>query len=504
MLIHISYEIIISIIVYLILMLIIGWYGYKKTASHSDYTLGGRGLTPGVAALSAGASDMSGWLMLALPGSMYITGLGAGWLALGLIIGAYLNWLFLAPRLRTYTETANDSITIPAFLENRFFDGSKLLRIISGLIIILFFTVYVSSGMVSGGVVFESVLGIDYHTSLLIVASVTIVYTLFGGFLAVSWTDVVQGSVMMLALLFVPTFALAEVGGLTASFDEIRSIDPNLLDIFRGVSVIGIIGSLAWGLGYFGQPHIIVRFMAMRTASDAKPARRIGMTWMILSIVGAMFTGLIGRAYLNGEGIFLDPDVGSQHETVFVVLGEMLFHPYVIGFIFSAILAAVMSTISSQLLVTSSSLTEDLYKTFLKRKPGDKELVFLGRGAVLVVALIALALSWNPDSSILELVSYAWAGFGAAFGPVMLLSLYWRGMTKWGAFAGMLTGAVVVIVWANTNLYQWFGMDERVYELLPGFIIASLAIFIVSKVTSNDKRVAGGFTDFKKKLKENK
>ncbi|MFB4211643.1 sodium/proline symporter PutP [Shouchella sp. JSM 1781072] len=499
-----STQIIAAIIIYLLIMVMIGWYGYKKTASHSDYTLGGRGLSPTVAALSAGASDMSGWLMLALPGSMYLTGLGAGWLALGLIIGAYLNWVFLAPRLRTYTETANDSITIPSFLENRFIDSTKLLRILSGIIIIFFFTIYVSSGMVSGGRVFDSLLGIDYHTSLLIVAGVTILYTLFGGFLAVSWTDVVQGGVMMLALLIVPIFALAEVGGVSSSFDQIRSIDPQLLDIFRGVTVITIIGSLAWGLGYFGQPHIIVRFMALRTAKEAKPARRIGMAWMIISIIGAMFTGLVGRAYLSNEGVFLNPDNDSQHETVFVVLGEMLFHPFVIGIIFSAILAAVMSTISSQLLVTSSSLTEDLYKTFLKRKPGDRELVFLGRAAVLVVALIALALSWNPDSSILELVSYAWAGFGAAFGPVMLISLYWKGMTRWGALAGMLSGAIVVIVWANTSLYQVFGMNERVYELLPGFIVATIMIFVVSKLTKNDERVALGFKEFKKQLQANK
>ncbi|WYQ42247.1 sodium/proline symporter PutP [Bacillus sp. FSL W7-1321] len=498
----IRYEIIVSVIIYLLIMLVIGYYGYKKTVSHSDYTLGGRGLSPTVAALSAGASDMSGWLMLALPGSMYLTGIGAGWLAFGLILGAYLNWVFLAPRLRTYTETANDSITIPAFLENRFNDTSKLLRMLSSLIIIGFFTLYVSSGMVSGGVVFESVLGIEYRTGLMIVAGVTIAYTLFGGFLAVSWTDVVQGGVMMLALLLVPAFALAEVGGVSSTFTQIRDIDPLLMDIFRGVSVIGIIGSLAWGLGYFGQPHIIVRFMALRTAKEAKPARRIGMTWMILSIVGAMFTGLVGRAYLTGEEVFLETAEAS--ETVFVVMGDMLFHPYVIGFIFSAILAAVMSTISSQLLVTSSSLTEDIYKTFLKRKPSDREMVMLGRGAVLVVSLVALALSWQQNSTILELVSYAWAGFGAAFGPVMLIALYWKGMTKWGALAGMGAGALVVVIWANTNLYAFLGMDERVYELLPGFIVAALVIYVVSKLTTNPKQVQEGFDVFKQRLDETK
>lgn len=307
---------------------------------------------------------------------------------------------------------------------------------------------------------------------------------------------------MMLALLLVPAFALAEVGGVSSTFTQIRDIDPFLMDIFRGVSVIGIIGSLAWGLGYFGQPHIIVRFMALRTAKEAKPARRIGMTWMGLSIVGAMFTGLVGRAYLTGEGVFLETAEAS--ETVFVVMGDMLFHPYVIGFIFSAILAAVMSTISSQLLVTSSSLTEDIYKTFLKREPSDREMVMLGRGAVLVVSLVALALSWQQNSTILELVSYAWAGFGAAFGPVMLISLYWKGMTKWGALAGMGAGALVVVIWANTNLYALLGMNERVYELLPGFIVAALVIYVVSKLTTNPKQVQEGFDVFKQRLDETK
>ncbi len=476
-------------------MLFIGWYGYKKTATHSDYMLGGRELSPTVAALSAGASDMSGWLMLALPGEMYGSGLSAGWLALGLTLGAYLNWLFLAPRLRTYTETAKNSITIPTFLENRFYDRTKLLRFFSSIIILVFFTLYVSAGMVSGGVVFQSVLGMDYTTGLWVIAGVTIAYTLFGGFLAVSWTDVVQGTIMMVALIFVPIIAFTDVGGATNAFDQIRDIDPLLLDVFRGTTVIGIIGMLAWGLGYFGQPHIIVRFMAIKSAKETKSARRIGIGWMILSIIGAMLTGLVGRAYFSSQGVALD-----DPETVFVELGNILFHPFITGFIFSAILAAVMSTISSQLLVTSSSLTEDIYKTVLKRAPSEKELVFIGRLAVLIIAIIALLGAWNQNDTILELVSYAWAGFGAAFGPVILISVYWKGITKWGALAGMIVGASVVIVWSNTNLYAVFGMPERIYELVPGFLLSVIAIVVVSLLTKKDPNVEEGFRAFEKKL----
>ncbi|WZY01886.1 sodium/proline symporter PutP [Bacillus sp. FSL W7-1360] len=486
----------ISFILYLLLMLWIGWYGYKKTVNHADYALGGRALSPATAALSAGASDMSGWLMLGLPGSMYWMGLSAGWMAVGLMIGAYLNWLYLAPRLRTFTEVANNSITIPSFLENRFADRAKMLRMMSGVIIILFFTMYVSATMVAGGTVFTTILDVNYHTGLWIVAGVTIFYTFFGGFLAVSWTDVVQGAIMLLALVLVPIVLILNLNGPTETITAMQTLDPKLLDIWRGTSVVGVISLLAWGLGYFGQPHIIVRFMAMRTAKDAKPGRRIGMTWMIISMIGAMISGLLGHVYLSSRGISFDSK--EEAERVFVLLGDILFHPLITGFIFCAIIAAVMSTISSQLLVTSSSLTEDLYKVLRQRTPSEKELVYIGRAAVVAVAVVALLFAWEQNKTILDLVGHAWAGFGAAFGPLMLLSLYWKRMTKWGALAGMVVGAVTVIAWV------FAGLDKQLYEIVPGFIASSVAIYIVSLCTKKDETVTEGFHTFLRVFKEEK
>src|SRR5699024_6598604 len=287
----------IAIIIYMIGMLVIGWYAYKRISNLNDYMLGGRSLGPAVTALSAGAADMSGWLLMGLPGAIYVSGLGEVWLALGLTIGAYLNWIFVAPRLRTYTQVSNDSITIPSYLDNRLKDNSKIIRIASGIIILVFFTFYVSSGMVAGGVFFESSFGLNYHTGLLIVSAVVIAYTLFGGFLAVSYTDFVQGLIMFLALILVPTFAIFLTGGVSDTVDTIKTVDPGLLSLFAGTTTAGIISSLAWGLGYFGQPHIIVRFMAIKSIKETKQARRIGIGWMILSLVGAILVALIGVAY---------------------------------------------------------------------------------------------------------------------------------------------------------------------------------------------------------------
>ncbi|WP_102347577.1 sodium/proline symporter PutP [Bacillus sp. Marseille-P3661] len=465
-------QLIVSVSVYMIGMLLIGYYAYKRTYNLSDYMLGGRGLGPAVTALSAGASDMSGWLLLGLPGAMYSTGLSAAWIAIGLTIGAWANWLWVAPRLRTYTEIANNSITIPGFLENRFEDHSKILRLISGLVILVFFTFYVSSGMVSGGVLFQSTFGLEYRTGLFVITAVVVAYTLFGGFLAVSWTDFVQGLIMFLALVLVPLVTILHIGGFDNSFTEIRSVDPALLDIFTGTNFIGIVSLFAWGLGYFGQPHIIVRFMAISSVKEVKKARRIGMGWMIFSTGGAMLTGLFGISYYSANNLVLD-----DPETIFIMLGEILFHPIITGFLISAILAAVMSTIASQLLVTSSSLTEDLYKTFFRRKASDRELVLIGRLSVLIVSIIALCLAWTKNDTILDLVGYAWAGFGSSFGPVILLSLYWKRMTKWGALAGMLVGASTVIIWSNA------GLSDVLYEMIPGFTASLVAVFVVSLLT---------------------
>lgn len=478
-------QLIFSITVYMIGMLVIGYFAYKRTTDLTDYMLGGRGLGPAVTALSAGAADMSGWLLMGLPGAMYAQGLSASWIAIGLTLGAWANWLYVAPRLRTYSEVTN-SITIPAFLENRFGDGSNVLRLTSGIVILVFFTFYVSAGVVSGGVMFENTFNMDYHTGVWIVSGVTVAYTLFGGFLAVSWTDFVQGLIMFIALILVPAVTLMHTGGMGESFETIRSVDPALFDMLKGTSFIGIVSLFAWGLGYFGQPHIIVRFMAISSVKEIKNARRIGMGWMIFSIVGAMFTGLIGISYYSQKGLNL-----ADPETVFIQLGGILFHPIITGFLLAAILAAIMSTISSQLLVTASSLTEDMYKTFFRRSASDKELVMIGRLSVLAVSIIAIVLAWSKNGTILSLVGYAWAGFGASFGPVILLSLYWKRMTKWGALAGMIAGAATVIIWTQ------FPSLKDLYEMIPGFAASLIAIIVVSMLTPQpDTKIQSQFDKY--------
>ncbi|MGB3260235.1 sodium/proline symporter PutP [Paenisporosarcina sp.] len=464
----------IAIIIYMAAMLYIGYYSYKKTANLTDYMLGGRSLGPAVTALSAGAADMSGWLLMGLPGAIYATGLVEAWIAIGLTVGAYLNWLLVAPRLRVYSQVSNDSITIPSFLENRLKDTSRLLRVVSGIIILVFFTFYVSSGMVAGGVFFDESFGLDYHTGLLIVSAVVIAYTLFGGFLAVSYTDVVQGLIMFLALILVPVIGLFLVGGFGGAAESIRSVDPARLSLVEGATALGVLSSIAWGLGYFGQPHIIVRFMAISSVKETKQARRIGIGWMALSLLGAIATGLIGIAYYqqNAGETLGDP------EAVFIALGQVIFHPFIAGIMLAAVLAAVMSTISSQLIVTSSALIEDLYKAVIKKDGSDKHFVLLGRLAVLFVSVVAMFIAWEQSTTILDLVAYAWAGFGAAFGPVILLSLFWRKLTTWGALAGMVVGATTVVIWGNNET-----LKGLIYEIVPGFILCLIVAVIVSLIT---------------------
>ena len=474
----------ISLALYFIVMLGIGIYAYRKSTSDvSGFMLGGRSLGPGVTALSAGASDMSGWMLMGVPGLMFAVGLSSAWISFGLILGAYLNYLIVAPRLRTYTELANDSITLPDFFENRFADKSRALRITSSVVIILFFTLYTSSGIVAGGKLFESSFGLSYEVGLYITAGVVVLYTLFGGFLAVSLTDFVQGCIMFLALVLVPIVAVTNVGGTATMLDTIEQINPEFLNLFSGVSIIAIISALAWGLGYFGQPHIIVRFMAIRSVDDLPKARRIGMSWMIVSLFGAMATGFAGVAYVAKTGMKID-----DSETIFILLGQVLFHPLIAGFLLAAILAAIMSTISSQLLVTSSSLTGDFYQAFLNKNASEKQLVFVGRLSVALVALVAVFLAYDRNSSILTLVSNAWAGFGAAFGPLVIMSLYWKKMNRHGALAGMLTGAFTVLVWIYAPItINGESLSSVMYEIVPGFIMASIAIVVVSRLTPKEQ-----------------
>lgn len=471
---------VISMIAYFLLMIAIGLWAYRKNNSVDDYMLGGRQLNPLVAALSAGASDMSGWLLMGLPGALYVSGLIEFWIAIGLTVGAWLNWMFVAPRLRSYTEVSNNSITVPSFLDSRLRDKSHALRVVSGIIILGFFTFYVSSGMVAGGKFFDGAFGFDYLTGMIIIAIITIFYTLAGGFLAVSYTDMIQGLIMLLALVLVPLVGILEVGGIGGMVDSIKAVEPDLLSFFKGGTAIGIISAVAWGLGYFGQPHIIVRFMAMRTPADAPQARRIGIGWMALSVLGALGTALVGVAYAqqNPEFTITDP------EQIFILMGQILFHPLIAGIMLAAILAAIMSTISSQLLVSSSALVEDIYAVFTNKQLNHKTGLLISRLSVATIAVIAALLALNPDSSVLELVAFAWAGFGASFGPIILLSLFWRKLTKTGALAGMVVGAVIVAVWGNID-----GGIFDLYEIVPGFVFNLIVAIVVSLVTFEHNEV---------------
>jgi len=475
-------ETLFSLGLYFSVMLGIGLYAYRKSTNNiSGYMLGGRSLSPSVTALSAGASDMSGWMLMGLPGAMYVTGISSLWIAIGLVIGAFLNYIIVAPRLRIYTELANDSVTLPDFFENRFEDKSRILRLVSATVIIVFFTLYTSSGIVAGGKLFESSFGLNYELGLYVTAGVVVAYTLFGGFLAVSLTDFVQGCIMFIALVLVPVVVINNIGGFSTMHNSIEKINPDLLNMFSGIGIVGVISALSWGLGYFGQPHIIVRFMAIRSVKDLPTARRIGMIWMIVAICGAMATGFSGIVYVKNTGIALE-----DPETIFILLSQVLFSPLISGFLLAAILAAIMSTISSQLLVTSSSLTGDFYQTFLNKEASEQRLVQVGRISVFLVALVAIYLAYNRNSSILNLVSNAWAGFGAAFGPVVILSLYWKKMNRNGALAGMVTGAVTVLVWIYAPItINGQSLSAIIYEIIPGFILSTIAIVLVSKTTGH-------------------
>ena len=469
-----STPMLVTFVVYIAAMVLIGLIAYLRTKNLSDYILGGRSLGSFVTALSAGASDMSGWLLMGLPGAIFVAGISESWIAIGLVVGAYLNWLFVAGRLRVQTEHNGNALTLPDYFTNRFEDNSRILRIFSALVILVFFTIYCASGVVAGARLFESTFGMSYETALWAGAAATIAYTFIGGFLAVSWTDTVQATLMIFALILTPVMVVLAVGGVEPSMALIAQADPANLDFFKGTTAVGIISLLAWGLGYFGQPHILARFMAAESAKSIRNARRIGMTWMVLCLLGAMAVGFFGIAYFAQHPEQAAP-VSANNERVFIELSGLLFNPWIAGILLSAILAAIMSTLSCQLLVCSSAITEDFYKGFFRKNASQRELVWVGRAGVLAVSVLAIALASNPDSKVLGLVSYAWAGFGAAFGPVVLFSLGWKRMTRDGALAGMLTGAVTVLVWKQ---FAWFGL----YEMVPGFLLASLAIVVVSRL----------------------
>ncbi len=465
---------------YLVLMLGIGAWAYRRTADSSGYFLGGRSLGPWPAALSAGASDMSGWLMLGLPGLAFTSGLESVWLAGGLLGGTWLNWALVARRLRIFSFLANDSLTIPEYFANRFGDPGHWLQVVSALFVLLFFLFYTSAGLVAGGKLFETVLGLEYETAVIVGTLCVVSYTLFGGFLAVSWTDLVQGLLMAAALLLVPVIAIEVDGGPGAMLATIEQDHPHLLTMVRDntgepLTFVAVLSLTAWGLGYFGQPHILARFAGIRRSADIPLARRIAVGWSALTLGGAVLVGLAGVAYV-------DNNLGGQlsdAETIFMVLVNALFHPVIAGVLLAAVLAAIMSTADSQLLVSSSALAEDFYRQLARPRASQREIVAVGRGAVVLLAGIALWLALDPDRTVLGLVGYAWAGFGAAFGPVLILSLYWPRMNRVGALAGVLAGGITVVVWKQLE-----GGLFDLYEIVPGVVLATIAISAGSLLTA--------------------
>ncbi|MEW8155532.1 MAG: sodium/proline symporter PutP [Candidatus Thiodiazotropha endolucinida] len=466
-----------SFFCYLLTLLIIGVVAWRRTRNLSDFVLGGRSLGSWVTALSASASDMSGWLLLGLPGYAYLAGLESFWLALGLLIGTWLNWRLVAARLRIASEAAGNALTLPEYLSNRFNDASGLIRISSSFFILLFFLFYTSSGLVAGGKLFEAVFGLPYLWAVASGTLIIILYTAFGGFLAVSWTDLFQGLLMLLALVTIPLYVLVEIGGFEGFLSTVEGSNAELLNPLTDsngepLGVIAIVSLMAWGLGYFGQPHILARFKAIKQSDFVPKAQRIAVSWVFITLTAATLSGLVGIP------IFETPL--EDAEKVFIHLVDLLFHPLVAGVCLAAILAAIMSTADSQLLVSSSTFTGDLYRLLLRKRASEAELVIVGRLAVLSIALIAFLLALDRESRVLDLVSYAWAGFGAAFGPAVLLSLYWKGMNRWGALAGILSGGLTVVLWKPLQ-----GGLFDLYEIVPGFLISLAMIVLVSRLTSS-------------------
>jgi sodium/proline symporter len=458
---------------YVVAMLGIGLAGFRRTNTLEDYLLAGRGLGPFVAALSACASDMSGWLLMGLPGAIFAAGLGQVWIGVGLLVGSYLNWLLVAGPLRRESARLG-ALTISGYFEKRFPSRTRSLRLVTAIVILAFFLIYTAAGLVAGGKLFEGVFGLDYRLAVLVGAVAIIVYTAMGGFIAVCWTDAVQGVLMIGALVAVPLLAISAAGGGMAWIDSVRAASPASLSWLGGedarIGPMGLISTLGWGLGYFGMPHIIIRFMAIRSEAEVKRARRIALSWTSLSLMAAVLVGLCGLARFGADGI-------EDGEKVFIHLIQALFHPIPAGICLAAILAAIMSTADSQLLVCTSVITEDIYRTYLDRDATESELVRVGRISVVVIAALACTLALDPNTRVMGLVSYAWAGFGAAFGPAILLSLYWSAMTPRGALAGIVGGGATVVAWRNLS-----GGLFDLYEIFPGFVISTVLILVVSCV----------------------
>ena len=491
---------IVAFVAYFIVIIGVGMYFYNRSAKMNEYFLADRGLNPYVVALSAQASDMSGWLLMGLPGSILLAGVGEVWTGIGLAIGTYLAWLVIAKRLRVYSEKANNSITISEYFSNRFKDQATLLRILCGIIILVFFTVYVASAFVAGG---NTLLAIfpegEYKMLMLVGAVIVIIYTFLGGFKAVCWTDFFQGLLMLIAVIIIPLALTDQLGGVHEATEAVKAIagtDPGFSLDFISCGWIAIVSGLAWGLGYFGMPHIAVRYMSIKNPDEIRISRRVATVWVVISLACACMIGLIGRAWAASEGLIAADGTtidGFNPELIFIKAVNTIWAvsvPALAGVLFAALMAAVMSTSDSQLLVASSAVSNDIYKHFKGKDVSEEKLVWISRAIIIVIAIVAALIALDPESSIMNLVSFAWGGFGAAFGPLMILSLFWKRTNGKGAVAGILTGFLTVVLW-NTFfrsgiITKQFIMDTPVtglYELLPGFVFAFIAIVVVSLLT---------------------
>lgn len=497
---------------YLIFMIVIGAICMKQTNSTEDYFLGGRGLSGWVAALSAQASDMSGWLLMGLPGAVYALGTGEAWIAIGLFLGTVFNWIVISGRLRSYTIRANNSLTLPEFFENRFEDKKRILLLISSIVIAVFFLVYTASALAAGGKLFTTVFGIEYRVALVVGAFVILVYTFMGGFMAVCVTDFIQGMLMLVGLLVVPIIAYGIVGGEMTSLIEQSGVaggSVSFLNIFedngKPLTFVQILSQLAWGLGYMGMPHILVSFMAVKDKKELKKSRVIAIVWVALSLGMAVLIGIIGRAYMYPT--ILGTAGADNTENVFIQMILKLFTEefslaFIGGLFLCGILAAIMSTADSQLLVTASAVSQDIFKGIIKKDASDKTIFRISRYTVVVVALLAVLIAWDPNSSIMGLVSNAWAGLGSAFGPIVLLSLFWKRTNLPGAIAGIVSGGLTVIIWDYIPLVggQTLGAATGLYYLLIGFFVSLALIVVVSLMTKEpSKEMLQAFDDVKNK-----
>ncbi|MDR1785532.1 MAG: sodium/proline symporter PutP [Spirochaetaceae bacterium] len=486
--------IILAFVLYLGAMIFIGWRYLKNNETPTDFFLGGRKVGPWMTALSAEASDMSGWLLMGLPGVAYLTGMKeAFWTAVGLTAGTYLNWLIVAKRLRKYTIHSNDSITIPEFFTNRFKDSSRAIALVSVIFILIFFTIYTASGFVACAKLFNSVFGLPYTVSLLLGIAVILAYTLLGGYLAVCATDFVQGSLMFVALTLTAIVMIFSLGGPAEAAQRVSAFGSQFLNPFvsgpeDNFGPMAIVSALAWGLGYFGMPHILVRFMGIRSNREITLSRRIATVWVVIAFVGALMVGAFAKAYLLPETL-----ASGAEETVFVRSILKMYPSFIAGLFLCGILAAAMSTADSQLLVASSAFSRDIFSGFLKKDASDKTLLLVSRLTVLAVAAIAFVIALNPASSIFGLVSYAWAGFGATFGPLVLLSLFWKRTTRNGALAGLIAGGLTVILWKPLK-----GGIFDLYEIVPGFAVCLAVAVVVSLATRNDPAVEAEFDSYAK------